>query len=38
MVNNVGEIKELLTHLVRIRRNVAAGLMYAALYVQLMCR
>lgn len=36
-VNNVGEIKKLLTHLVRISRNVPVGLMYAALYVQLMC-
>lgn len=36
-VNNVAEIKKLLTHLVRISRKLAAGLMYAALYVQLMC-
>lgn len=37
-MNNVGEIKNLSTDLVRISRNVAASLMYAALYVQLMCR
>lgn len=36
--NNVGEIKKRSTHLARISRNVAAGLMYAALYVQLICR
>lgn len=37
-VNNVGEIKMLLARPARISRNIAAGLMYTALYVQLMCR